>query len=662
MDGEGRKVGKYLDEIEGLRQELNELNGLNTTYLREMKNVKAFEALYKPLFENNPHPMWVYDMETLAFLAVNNAAVVQYGYSFDEFLSMTIKEIRPPEDVSALVERTSRDKEGLDQAGIWTHLKKDGTVIDAEITSHTLTFEERRAELVIAYNVTAGKRTEEALRESEEKFRTVTEKSPNMIFINKGGKVVYCNKMCEGVMGYTVDEISSPEFNFLDLVAPESRELVKKNFNRHMAGEEVDPYEYCLTIKDGGKIDVIITTKLIPYEGEKAILGIVTDITERKRLEAQLLQAQKMEAMGTLAGGIAHDFNNLLMGIQGRISLILEDCDPSHPFFENLSGIEEYVKNATALTKQLLGFARGGKYEVKPTNLHEILERTSRMFGRTKKEIKIYRKYQHEILKVEVDQGQIEQMLLNLFVNAWQAMPGGGELHLQTENVVLDESYVKPFKVEPGHYVKISVADTGVGMDDATRQRIFDPFFTTKELGRGTGLGLASVYGIVKNHGGIIDVRSKKDEGTTFYIYLPSSEKAITEREKLPAKMLKGAETILLVDDEDIIINVGKAMLKSLGYEVLSAWGGKKALEVYQENKDGIDMVILDMVMPDLNGGEVYDRFKEANPGVKVLLSSGYSIDGEAKEILGRGCNGFIQKPFNMTHLSQKIREILDKD
>jgi signal transduction histidine kinase len=225
-----------------------------------------------------------------------------------------------------------------------------------------------------------------------------------------------------------------------------------------------------------------------------------------------------MESLGTLAGGIAHDFNNLLMGIQGRTSLMVMDKDYSHPDFEHLKGIEDYVKSAADLTRQLLGFARGGKYEVKPTDINEMIKKSSSMFGRTKKEIKIHEKYQKDVWTVEVDQGQIEQVLMNLYVNAWQAMPGGGELYIETENVTLNEDYVKPYQVEQGNYVKISITDTGVGMDEATRQRIFEPFFTTKEMGRGTGLGLASVYGIIKNHGGFINVYSEKGEGTTFNI------------------------------------------------------------------------------------------------------------------------------------------------
>ncbi|UCF93117.1 MAG: response regulator [Desulfobacterales bacterium] len=383
---------------------------------------------------------------------------------------------------------------------------------------------------------------------------------------------------------------------------------------------------------------------------------------ERLKMEARLRKAQKMEALGTLAGGIAHDFNNLLMGIQGRASLMLMDMDSNHPEYEHLRGIEEHVKSASDLTRQLLGFARAGKYEVKPTDLNQAVEKTAQMFGRTKKEIKIHRQYQEGIWPVEVDQGQIEQVLLNLYVNAWQAMPAGGDLHLATQNIQLDPTYVKPLALVPGNYVKISVTDTGVGMDKKTRERVFDPFFTTKKRGRGTGLGLASAYGIIHNHGGIINVYSEKGHGATFTVYLPAAARAIhVEAPALSQGLMTGSETVLLVDDEQIILEVGEKLLAKLGYRVLAARNGREALEVYARNKENIALVILDMIMPEMSGSDTYDNLKAMDPHVKTLLSSGYSVNGQATEILQRGCDGFIQKPFDIKRIARKVREILDK-
>jgi len=390
-----------------------------------------------------------------------------------------------------------------------------------------------------------------------------------------------------------------------------------------------------------------------------AILNFLKDITQQKRLQTQFIQAQKMEAIGTLAGGIAHHFNNLLMGILGYTSLMLMDTDPSHPHYARLRGIEKQVQSGAELTRQLLGFAMGGKYEVKLIDVNELVQKTSTMFGSTKKEISIYRKCQLDIWLTEADPEQIEHALLKLYVNAWQAMPGGGDLYLCTKNVILDEPSIKPYYAKAGRYVKISVTDTGIGMDEATRQRIFEPFFTTKQIGNGTGLGLPSTYGIIKNHGGYINVYSEEGKGTTFTIYLPAWGKQLSQEEPLSEKVVKGAGRVLLVDDEEMVLEIGEELLRALGYDVVTARNGRDALKVYGKERNTIDLIILDMIMPAMGGGEVYDQLKQINPRVKVLLSSGYSIDGPATEILKRGCNGFVQKPFDLRGLSQKIREIV---
>lgn len=382
---------------------------------------------------------------------------------------------------------------------------------------------------------------------------------------------------------------------------------------------------------------------------------------EKEKLQNKLHQVEKIEAIGTLAGGIAHDFNNLLMSIQGYTSLMLLQTDSDYIYHDNLVNIEASVQRGAKLTKQLLDFARGGKYEAKPTNLNDFIKNSIEMFSRTKKEIRIHEKYQKKIWTVEVDQGQMDQVILNLCVNAWQSMPGGGDLYIETSNVVLEKNFTLPYVLNPGDYVKISITDTGTGIDKDIQQKIFDPFFTTKKRNRGTGLGLASAYGIIKNHGGIINVYSENGRGTTFNIYLPASKKRIEIVEKpLASNIKKGTETILIADDEDMVLHVGREILNVMGYKVLSATGGYEAIEMYQKHKDKIDLVILDMIMPDMGGGEVYKKIKEINPKVKVLLSSGYSLDGEAAEILTYGCNGFIQKPFDVNNLSRKIREILN--
>jgi CheY-like chemotaxis protein len=288
-----------------------------------------------------------------------------------------------------------------------------------------------------------------------------------------------------------------------------------------------------------------------------------------------------------------------------------------------------------------------------------ILEKATSLFSPTHKEIIIYRQMDNDLWTVMVDQGQMEQVLMNLFVNAVQAMPGGGELHLETRNVILEDKDVLANDGRPGKFVKVAITDTGTGMDEKTKARIFDPFFTTKEMGRGTGLGLAMVYGIIRGHEGLIDVISQPGHGATFAIYLPASELTVTDDKKEVSEILKGTETVLLVDDEEAIMDVSRALLEALGYQVYMADRGQAAIALYLEKKDEIDLVILDMIMPGISGGETFDGLVEINPGVKVLLASGYSIEGEAQKILDRGCSGFIQKPFHISSLSRILREVL---
>jgi len=385
-------------------------------------------------------------------------------------------------------------------------------------------------------------------------------------------------------------------------------------------------------------------------------------LQDLKEAQANIIRTEKLSAIGEMAGGIAHDFNNLLMGIQGNISLMQMDIDSKHPYYERLNNIEKQIVRAASLTSRLLGYMRKGRYEVRPIDLNQLIEEISGAFARTRKEITIHKKLVKDLLAIELDPGQIEQVLLNLFMNAADAMPEGGDLIIETTNIGSEDMKEKLYDPKAGKYVMLSVTDTGIGMDKKTAKRIFEPFFTTKEPGQGTGLGLASSYGIIKGYGGYIDVESKKGGGATFRIYIPASEKEVRKDDMASEEIIKGAGTVLLVDDEKVILKIGRELLEAMGYRVLTASGGKEAVEVYRKNRDEIDMVLLDMIMPVMEGGEVFDIIKEINPEVKVLLSSGYSSGGRAKEILSRGCDGFIQKPFSMSELSEKIKEILGKE
>ena len=432
----------------------------------------------------------------------------------------------------------------------------------------------------------------------------------------------------------------------------------------HLAVEgELQNLEMVLLRSNGASLHVHISAFLLMADcGQKpGAVFLIRDITEKKKLEEQLLHARKMEAIGTLAGGIAHDFNNLLTGIQGYTSLMLFDVQPHHPHYEMLKSIEQQIQSGADLTKKLLGFAKGGKYEVRPTDMNDLVKKSAKIFGRTRKEIKVHGRYADPLWMTEVDASQIEHVLLNLYINAWQAMPEGGDLDLVTENFNIDEPFLKTCPwAKPGPFVKISVTDNGVGMDAETKHRMFEPFFTTKERGRGTGLGLASAYGIVKNHGGIIKVYSEIGWGTTVTLYLPASNKPKAREIKPPRRHLRrGHETILLIDDEESIAAVTRELLEKIGYGVLMANNGRDGVELFKKRMDDISVVVLDMVMPGMTGKETFDVLKQIKPDVKVILSSGYSLNGQARDILEQGCRGFIQKPFDIMRLSEKIGDVI---
>ncbi len=622
------------------------------------------EEKYRTILESIENGYFETDIAgNLSFL--NDSLCRIFGYRKDELVGMNIRQFADQANARKLyqttnnVYKTGRPARAFDYEII--RKDDDRRHVEASISLVKPSKDQAIGFRGIIRDVTEKRQIEAELIETKNFLQNILDSSiDGIIATDLQGRVISTTLNIKDLMGYDQGEVIGKKANTFYGKGVEDEKKIMKEL---MAKGELRNHEMKLRKKEGGLIDVNISASLLRDEKGDIIgtLGIYRDIIDKKKLEAQVLQSHKMEAIGTLAGGIAHDFNNLLMGIQGYTSLMLLDIDPTHPYYERLKGIEKQVKSGAELTRQLLGFARRGKYEVKPTNINDLIEKSSNMFGRTRKEIRISRSYEKDVWTVEADQGQIEHALLNLYVNAWQAMPGSGELYLKTENVTIDVNYIAPYHVKPGRYVKISVADTGMGMDSATQQRIFDPFFTTKEMRRGTGLGLASVYGIIKNHGGIINVSSKKGEGATFNIYLPASEKEVIEEKNPPAEISKWSEGVLLVDDEDMIIDVGSQLLKKMGYKVLSAKSGKEAIQLYKENKDKIDIVILDMIMPDMGGGATYDRLKEINPDIKVLLSSGYSIDGQATQILKRGCNSFIQKPFDMKGLSNKIRGILDR-
>jgi PAS domain S-box-containing protein len=513
------------------------------------------------------------------------------------------------------------------------------------------------------------KHAEKTLRESEERFRNVYDTAPLAFVVwNLDATVTDWNKQAEELFGWTKEEVIGN--NFFDFLIPEKDRPCVEDVVNGLLNGELKSQSINDNLTKSGEIITCEWNNSRLHDDDGNIIGAISlglDITERKRveeekakLEAQLQRAQRLESIGTLASGFAHNFNNLLMGIMANISIMLLDIDSNHQHYRYLKNIEKQIINGSKLAGQLTGYARIGKYEVKPIDLNKLLKETSNTFKIAKKEIRIHQNLSENLYKTEADIGQIEQAILNLFVNAADAMPEGGELFIETMNVTDKDITGRPYHPEPGSYVLLTIRDTGIGMDKMTQERIFEPFFTTKSFAEGTGLGLSSAYGIIKGHGGYIEVDSEKGHGAAFRLYLPATAKEIKKEKKIPDKIVKGKETILFVDDERTVIEGCEGMLNKLGYNVLTARSGKEALEIYKRKSDKIDMVILDIIMPEMSGGETYDRLKVMDPNIKVLLASGHSIKGQATEILKRGCNGFIQKPFNMEALSMKIREILN--
>ncbi len=624
--------------------------------------IRVAYAELNQIFETSADGMRVIDKD-FNVIRVNGAFSALCGISRDQILGKKCYEVFggprchtstcPLTQILSGGERIESDSEKK---------RKDGSTVSCIVTATA--FRGPSGELIGIVedfkDITDRKHAEDALRESEVRFRTQFDLSPQAIAFTEvsTGRMIDVNqKFCE-MTKYTKEEVLGRTTTECMFYSKEVRDEFLKELKR---SGEIRGLEMDFRAKDGSILNTLMFAKLVQIAGETLILSIFVDLTDRKRLEVKLQQAQKLEAIGTLAGGIAHDFNNLLMGIQGIVSLMVMDINSKHPHYERLQKIEKQIQSGAKLTSHLLGYARKGKYEVKPVDLNQLLKESSETFGRARKEIIIHQELPEDLFAIEADPGQIEQVLLNLFVNAADAMPGGGDLNLTTMNVTHKDMKGKLYHPKPGNYVLITVADTGIGMDKETMERIFDPFFTTKEMGRGTGLGLASAYGIIKGHGGYVDVDSKKGQGSTFSIYLPASERRAHEAVKTAERLTKGTGTVLLVDDEEVIIEVGKELLETMGYRVLIAKDGEEAIAIYKKHLDDIDIVVLDMVMPNMGGGKAYDRMKEINPDIKILLSSGFSINGEASEILARGCNGFIQKPFTMKELSKRVSKILEK-
>jgi PAS domain S-box-containing protein len=623
--------------------------------------LRASERKYRELFNNALVGIYRTRISDGKVMDSNYRLAKMFGYdNLDEFVGEYIfsEHYVDAGTREKLLEKLFENGEVSDFEARFS--RRDGKIIWVRFSARILR-EEGYLEGV-AIDATDEKEALAKLVDSETKYRLLVENANEAIFVVQGTKIEFPNPKASEMgrkLGFDLDLVP-----FYDYIHPDDKAMVTERHIRRLQGEDLPSvYSFRLINNRGEERWFELNTSVINWEGKPSTLNFLRDITVQKRLEAELQQARRMEALGTLAGGIAHDFNNLLMGIQGRISMMLMNSDTSHPHYTDLKDIEEIIRSGADLTKQLLGFSRGGRYEVKATDLNSLIKQTFDLFGRMKKHIRIQRRFQRDLWVAEVDRGQFEQVLLNLFLNASEAMPEGGTLSLCTRNALLDKEFTEQHRVPAGRFVQVSVVDSGIGMDDETLRRIFEPFFTTKGMGRGTGLGLASAYGIIQNHGGIIKVSSKLGAGTTFDIYLPASERAIhREPAPSPEPVIKGTETILLVDDEPKVLDICERFLRSLGYSVLTAKNGQEALETYEKNKANVAIVVIDMIMPGMNGRELFDQLRAIQPSLKALVSTGYSVESAVSDLMIRGCKGYIQKPFSIRVLAKEIRRILDEN
>jgi PAS domain S-box-containing protein len=766
---------------------------------RAETKLRESEEQYRLLFQANPNPMWVCDIGDLCFLAVNDAAVDHYGYSRDEFLSMTIADVHPEE--IPFIERqdsSCNDQGGSSSREVWKHVKKNGATIDVEISSQPILFQGRRAVLVLAHDITAIRTAEAALRENREQLQLLLDSSAEAIFgLDLGGACTFCNAAAIQMLGYAsaqallgenmhakihhrrVDGSPHPEaecfifgalragvaahskddvfwrsdgtsfpveywshpvvrdsvvvgsvVTFFDITQEKIAEAaLQRTEEQHQSIIRGAPYGIYRADASGGLLMVnpaLVT--MLGYESEADLLQVgssasiycrpqdrvcqqkeyssghdtvvveanlkrkegsqltvrlsgrrihaddeettgyevfVENITEQRHLERQLLQSQRMEAVGQLAGGVAHDFNNLLMVINGFAQLILDSADDPPKITQYATQINDAGTKAASVTRQLLAFSRSQVQDLKVLDLGALAADLCEMLPRFLGEgIEMVLSTGREPGLVLADHAQIEQVVMNLVLNARDAMPKGGSITIAVDRVHLDQAYFSSRDVQisaSGHYVMLSVADTGCGMDELTRARVFEPFFTTKERGKGTGLGLATVYGIVKQSAGFVWVYSELDRGTVFKVYLPEAEGRIPIANKPVANEdeLVGSETILVVEDEKGIRDVTCAYLRAKGYQVLVAPNPAEALRIFSDAKEPIHLLLTDMIMPGGTGPELAATIRNKGHQLPVIFMSGYADCSLETESWGKH-GVFLQKPFSLATLAGAVRSTLE--
>ena len=641
-------------ELVRLRQEL----AAESARLRDAENKQQL------LFSANPYPMWVYDCRTLRFVSVNDTAVRTYGFSREEFLGMTILGIRPPEETPALLNYVSHIHPGFNGIGIRRHRKKDGSLLFVEISGFAFERNGGSYELTLANDVTQRKLMEEALIQSQTSLQSLVDSAPFGICrtsLEEDRFESLNPAMLKILGGYRLDEAMGLKISTQVYSDPRDRGRLMEILRRNAT---VQGYELNLLRRDGSTVPLRISGALARdlHTNAEYFTGYVEDMTQQSALEQQVRQVQKLEAVARLAGGVAHDFNNILVVIKLSTELMLAQTTLDNPLSKSLLQVSNAADRAAALTRQMLALGRQQIMQVRVINVNSVVTETSHMLCRIiGEDIRLVTNLCDTLENSRLDPNQVGQVILNLAVNARDAMPEGGVLHLETCNVDLDNAYAQEHPpVQPGRYVMLAVSDTGTGIDKSILPRIFDPFFTTKEVGKGTGLGLSIVYGIVKQSGGYVWVYSEPAHGTTFKLYFP----AITAPLENPlvcseAYSEPSGQTILIVEDDATIRGNVRECLQQLGYHVVEAENGEAALQVYDRLHGKIDLVLSDLVMPGMGGYELAGQLAQRHPGVRMLFMSGYTEDSAARrDILLQG-SAFLQKPFSVADLSTAVHQAL---
>jgi PAS domain S-box-containing protein len=630
------------------------------------------EQRFRNIVESSPMGMHMYRLESndrLVFVGANPAANRLLGVDNSQFIGKTIEEAFPPLAETEVPERYRRAAQ-MGEPWQTEQIEYEDAKINGAFEVYA--FQTSPGKMVALFlEITERKRIEEALKESEEKYRHMVENINDVIFaMDREGVFTYMSPTIVTFTELEPGEIVGQHYS--DFVHPDDQPKLSRLFGERLAGK-IAPAEYRIMTRSGGLRWVRSSSRPLISGGEiVGLQGVLVDITEAKKaeeerehLETQLRHIQKMEAIGQLAGGIAHDFNNLLSPILGYAELLFMELHPDDPRFGSVEQIHKAANRARDLTRHLTAFGRKQVIEMKPLDLNDSVSGFEKMLRRTiREDIEIQLRLNRSPSPVLADISMIEQILMNLAVNAQDAMPDGGTLSIETDELIIDKGFCREHpEVQPGRHITLVVRDTGIGIEDENLERLFEPFFTTKEKGKGTGLGLATVYGIVKQHNGAIRASSVPGKGTTFTIYFPRAEKTVetTHEKTFDLTSNHGSETVVVVEDDEMVRTLACSILRDHGYDIIEARDAKECMSLIEALDRPVDLLLTDIVMPGTNGYELYKRLLESIPELKAIFMSGYVDKMSDREAVPEDLNDFIQKPFSIQTLTRKVRTALDR-